>query len=91
MAHLELKLPVKLVLFKLFDRQVMASLKDFLVEGNKRLSDMGVLPDLEQLRKARAEPRQQEKPRRRHRNRRLWLALHIPPLPRLFHYPGFRF
>lgn len=61
-AHLELKLPVKLVLFKLFDRQVMASLKDFLVEGNKRLSDMGVLPDLEQLRKARAEPRQQEKP-----------------------------
>ncbi len=61
-AHLELKLPVKLVLFKLFDRQVMVSLKDFLVEGNKRLSDMGVLPDLEQLRKARAEPRQQEKP-----------------------------
>ena len=61
-AHLELKLPVKLVLFKLFDRQVMVSLKDFLVEGNKRLRDMGVLPDLEQLRKARAEPRQQEKP-----------------------------
>ncbi|WP_297188961.1 DUF1631 family protein [uncultured Porticoccus sp.] len=61
-AHLELKLPVKLVLFKLFDRQVMVSLKDFLVEGNKRLRDMGVLPDLEQLRKARVEQRQQEKP-----------------------------
>ncbi|PHS74638.1 MAG: hypothetical protein COB19_06235 [Porticoccus sp.] len=58
---LELKLPVKLVLFKLFDRQVMVSLKEFLVEGNKRLRDMGVLPDLEQLRKSRVEQRQQVK------------------------------
>ena len=61
-SHLDLKLPVKLVLFKLFDRQVMVSLQEFLVEGNKRLRDMDVLPDLEQLRKARVEPRQQEKP-----------------------------
>ncbi|WP_438952141.1 DUF1631 family protein [Porticoccus sp.] len=61
-SHLALKLPVKLVLFKLFDRQVMGPLRDFLVESNNRLRDMGVLPDLEQLHKARLEQRQQEKP-----------------------------
>jgi hypothetical protein len=61
-SPLSLKLPVKLVLFKLFDRQVMAQLKEFLVESNRRLRDMGVLPDLEALRKARVEPPQQEKP-----------------------------
>lgn len=51
-AHLELKIPIKLVFFKLFDRLVIAPLKDFLVEANRRLRDTGILPDYEQRQKA---------------------------------------
>lgn len=50
-AHLELSLPTKLVFFKLFDRHVMMSIKEFLVQSNRHLKGMGVLPDLELKRK----------------------------------------
>lgn len=51
-AHLELSLPTKLVFFKLFDRHVMVPIKEFLVQNNRHLKEMGVLPDLELKRKA---------------------------------------
>jgi len=54
-AHLELSLPTKLVFFKLFDRHVMVSIKEFLVQSNRHLKEMGVLPDLELKRKAKVE------------------------------------
>ena len=54
-AHLQLSLPTKLVFFKLFDRHVMVPIKEFLVQSNRHLKEMGVLPDLELKRKAKAE------------------------------------
>ena len=58
-AHLDLKISIKLVFFKLFDRLVLAALQDFLVDSNRRLKDMGIIPDLEKLKKSQAaEPTQ---------------------------------
>jgi hypothetical protein len=54
-AHLQLSLPTKLVFFKLFDRHVMVPIKEYLVQSNRHLKEMGVLPDLELKRKAKAE------------------------------------
>ncbi|MEH6467701.1 MAG: DUF1631 family protein, partial [Porticoccus sp.] len=54
-AHLQLSLPTKLVFFKLFDRHVMVPIKEFLVQSNRHLKEMGVLPDLELKRKAKVE------------------------------------
>ncbi len=54
-AHLELSLPTKLVFFKLFDRHVMVPIREFLVQSNRHLKEMGVLPDLEFKRKAKME------------------------------------
>jgi hypothetical protein len=51
-AHLELSVPAKLVFYKLFDRHVMTPIKAFLVQNNRHLKEMGVLPDLELRRKA---------------------------------------
>ncbi|WP_461518757.1 DUF1631 family protein [Porticoccus sp.] len=62
-AHLDLKIPIKLVFFKLFERHVTVPLKDFLTESNRRFREMGILPDLEQVRKAKAE-KPPEKPKR---------------------------
>jgi Protein of unknown function (DUF1631) len=54
-AHLELSLPAKLVFLKLFERHVMMSIKAFLVESNRHLKGLGVLPDFELKRKAKEE------------------------------------
>ncbi len=62
-AHLDLKIPIKLVFFKLFDRLVMAALQDFLVDCNRRLKEMGVVPDLEKAKKAKVEPPKKPEPR----------------------------
>ncbi|MEH6617864.1 MAG: DUF1631 family protein, partial [Porticoccus sp.] len=54
-AHLQLSLPTKLVFLKLFDRHVMVPIKEFLVQSNRHLKEMGVLPDLELKRKVKVE------------------------------------
>ncbi|TNF09317.1 MAG: DUF1631 family protein, partial [Gammaproteobacteria bacterium] len=54
-SHLNLKIPIKLVLFKLFERHVLVPLKDFLAESNRRLRELGILPEFEQSRRAKAE------------------------------------
>jgi len=62
-AHLDLKISIKLVFFKLFDRLVLAALQDFLVDSNRRLKDMGIIPDLEKLKKAKSQPPKKPEPK----------------------------
>lgn len=50
-AHLELSVPIKLVLLKLFDRHVMTPLKDFLLQSDQLLKGMGVVPSRDSRRK----------------------------------------
>lgn len=64
-SHLNLKIPIKLVLFKLFERHVLVPLKDFLAESNRRLRELGILPEFEQSRRARAEDSPREPQLRR--------------------------
>lgn len=50
-AHLDLSLPIKLVLLKLFDRHVVTPLKEFLLQSDQLLKGMGVVPSREFRRK----------------------------------------
>ena len=62
-AHLDLTVQAKLVLFKLFERHVLAPIKEFLLQGDQQLKDMGVEPSIESQRRLRVKQSPVEKKR----------------------------